>query len=174
MEAKNYKELLKNVTTFIFDVDGVLTDGSVALHNGEFVRTLNSKDGYALQFANKCGYRLLAITGGSSSAVEKRLTSLGFQDVKLRSNNKLEIYNELKEQHQFQDNEVLYMGDDIPDYQVMSIVGVPTCPQDAAPEIKQISVYHSPYLGGQKCVRDVIEQTLRVQGKWFNDLAHEW
>lgn len=174
MEAKNYKELLKGVSTFIFDVDGVLTDGSVALHSGEFVRTLNSKDGYAIQYAKKCGYRLIAITGGSSPAVESRLLSLGFEEVRLRSTNKLNVYNELKEEYKFDDNEVLYMGDDIPDFQVMQIVGIPTCPQDASPEIKKISVYHSPYKGGHKCVRDVIEQTLRVQEKWFSDLAHEW
>lgn len=170
----SYKEKLKSITTFIFDVDGVLTDGKVTLFKDEVVRTLSSKDGYALQFAAKLGYRILIITGGDSPAIEKRLLNLGVEEVCLRSSNKLHVYDTLKTKYEFTDEQVLYMGDDIPDFHVMRQVGVAACPQDAAVEIKHISDYQSPYLGGKNCVRDVIEQTLRVQNKWFNEHAFEW
>ena len=170
----SYKEKLPSITTFIFDIDGVLTDGSVALYNNEVVRTFNSRDGYALQFAAKIGYRVLFITGGDSPAVEKRLLRLGATEVRLRSKNKLEVYRELQEKYNFTDAQALYMGDDIPDYQVLKTVGVSTCPQDAAVEIKAICDYQSPYNGGKHCVRDVIEQTLRVQDKWFTEEAFHW
>lgn len=170
----SYKERLKKVTTFMFDVDGVLTDSSIILYNGEFLRKLNSKDGYALQYASKLGYKIIIVTGGNSEDVKSALLGLGINEVHLSSFNKLNVYNELKQKYNLSDEEVLYMGDDIPDYQVMNIVGVATCPQDAAIEIKAISHYQSPFNGGQTCVRDVIEQTLRVQHKWFGDTAFEW
>ena len=170
----SYKERLKKVTTFMFDVDGVLTDSSIILYNGEFLRKLNSKDGYALQYASKLGYKIIIVTGGNSEDVKSALLGLGVNEVHLSSFNKLNVYNELKQKYNLSDEEVLYMGDDIPDYQVMNIVGVATCPQDAAIEIKGISHYQSPFNGGQTCVRDVIEQTLRVQHKWFGDTAFEW
>ena len=171
---KSYKENLPAITTFVFDVDGVFTDGSVMLLNNEVVRTLGSRDGYALQYAAKLGYRILIITGGNSEAVKVRLENLGATEVCLLSRNKLEVYDHLKKKYGFNDEEVLYMGDDIPDYQVMQLVKVATCPQDAAVEIKGISHYQSPINGGKGCVRDVIEQTLRVQGKWFQESAFEW
>lgn len=170
----SYKEKLPNITTFIFDVDGVLTNGDIILLKEDFVRTLNSRDAYAMQYAAKSGYRILIITGGSSELVAERLLSLGIEEVRLRSSNKLAVYQELKEKYGFSDDEVLYMGDDIPDFEVLQQVGVSTCPQDAAVEIKAISDYQSPYDGGKHCVRDVIEQTLRVQDKWFKDNALEW
>ena len=170
----SYKERLKKVTTFMFDVDGVLTDSSIILYNGEFLRKLNSKDGYALQYASKLGYKIIIVTGGNSEDVKSALLGLGINEVHLSSFNKLNVYNELKQKYNLSDEEVVYMGDDIPDYQVMNIVGVATCPQDAAIEIKGISHYQSPFNGGQTCVRDVIEQTLRVQHKWFGDTAFEW
>lgn len=170
----SYKEKLSKVDTFIFDVDGVLTDGSVLLLNNEIVRTLNSRDGYALQYAAKKGYEIYILTGGSSEAVKERLINLGAKEVVLRASNKLEHYNILKAKHGFSDEQVLYMGDDIPDYEVLERVGVSTCPQDAAVEIKAICDYQSPYEGGRHCVRDVIEQTLRVQGKWFDKSSFEW
>lgn len=170
----SYKEKLPKITTFIFDVDGVLTDGQILLMEEDFVRSLNSKDAYAMQYAVKEGYRILIITGGSSTLVEDRLLGLGIQEVRLKSFNKLAVYEDLKEKYSFEDNQVLYMGDDIPDYEVLKTVGVSTCPQDAAVEIKAISDYQSPYNGGRHCVRDVIEQTLRVQGKWFSKNAFEW
>lgn len=170
----SYKEKLNDIKTFIFDVDGVLTDGSVLLLQGEVVRTLNSRDGYALQYAAKKGYNIFIITGGNSPSVKDRLENLGATEVVLRAKNKLEHYNRLKQDYGFEDGEVLYMGDDIPDYEVLQKVGVSTCPQDAAVEIKAICDYQSPYDGGQHCVRDVIEQTLRVQDKWFDKSSFEW
>jgi 3-deoxy-D-manno-octulosonate 8-phosphate phosphatase (KDO 8-P phosphatase) len=170
----SYKEKLKSITTFIFDVDGVLTDGKVSLFKDEVVRTLSSKDGYALQYAAKLDYTILIITGGDSPAVEKRLLNLGVKEVCLKSSNKLHVYDTLKTKYNFTDDQALYMGDDIPDYHVMRKVGVAACPQDSAVEIKHISDYQSPYNGGSNCVRDIIEQTLRVQNKWFKEDAFEW
>ena len=170
----SYKEKLPKITTFIFDVDGVLTDGQVLLMEEDFVRSFNSRDAYAIQYAIKEGYRILIITGGSSAVVKDRLQSLGVQEVRLKSFNKIAVYKELKEKYGFEDEEVLYMGDDIPDYEVIKLVGVGTCPQDAAVEIKDVSDYQSPFDGGKHAVRDVIEQTLRVQGKWFSKNALEW
>lgn len=170
----SYKEKLNKITTFIFDVDGVLTDGAVLLIEKEVVRTLSSKDGYALQYASKKGYNIFIITGGYSISVKERLENLGALEVVLKANNKLSHYNRLKQDYGFQDDEVLYMGDDIPDYEVLKKVGVSTCPQDAAVEIKGICDYQSPFGGGKHCVRDVIEQTLRVQKKWFDKSAFDW
>ena len=170
----SYKENLTTITTFIFDVDGVLTDGSVHLFNNEAIRTLNSRDGYALQYAAKKGYKIFVITGGNSTSVKSRLLQSGVTEVVLKASRKLDVYNTLKQKHHLKDEEVLYMGDDIPDYAVMEKAGIAACPQDAAVEIKEISDYQSPYTGGRHCVRDVIEQTLRLQGKWFNEDAHEW
>jgi len=171
---KSYKELLNEITTFIFDVDGVLTNGSVSLFNNEMVRTLSSRDAYAMQYASKMGYDILIITGGNSTQVKDRLLELGCNEVILSSSIKINTYNELKKKYGFSDSQALYMGDDIPDYQVMKTVGLAACPQDAVVEIKAISHYQSPYNGGDKCVRDVIEQTLRVQGKWFTKDAFSW
>ena len=170
----SYKEKLKNVTTLIFDIDGVLTNGDIIIFNGEMARTLNSRDGYAIQYAVKMGFRILVITGGSSVDVKNRLLELGVHEVHLSSFNKLKVYQTLKQKYEFTDEQALYMGDDIPDYEVMQQVGVASCPQDAAIEIKHISHYQSPFNGGKHCVRDVIEQTLRVQNKWFSDQAFEW
>ncbi|MDP4797565.1 MAG: HAD hydrolase family protein [Crocinitomicaceae bacterium] len=170
----SYKEKLNKITTFIFDVDGVLTNGNVILFNNEMVRTFNSRDAYAIQYASKMGYEIFIITGGNSTQVKERLTELGCREVVLSSSTKLDSYTRLKSMYEFSDEEVLYMGDDIPDYEVMSQVGLATCPQDAVIEIKSICHYQSPYNGGDKCVRDVIEQTLRVQGKWFTQEAFTW
>ena len=170
----SYKEKLEKVTTFIFDVDGVLTNGDVTLFKDEVVRTLSSRDGYAIQYAAKMGFNIFIITGGDSESVEDRLLKLGVTEVCLNSKNKLHVYDTLKTEHNFTDIETLYMGDDIPDYHVMKLVGVSACPQDAAVEIKSIADYQSPFKGGMHCVRDVIEQTLRVQNKWFKEEAFQW
>ena len=170
----NYKEGLNKITTFIFDIDGVITNGDIILYNDEVIRTLNSRDGYALQYANKMGYNIFVITGGNAGEAKKRLLNVGAKEVILNSKNKVIDYNLLKEKYKFSDEEVVYMGDDIPDYKVMEIVGVSACPQDAAVEIKQLADYQSPYNGGRYCVRDIIEQTLRNQGKWFSKDAFEW
>tara|TARA_B100000524_G_scaffold188747_2_gene97809 strand:+ start:6810 stop:7325 length:516 start_codon:yes stop_codon:yes gene_type:complete len=170
----NYKEKLKDITTFIFDVDGVLTDGKVYLLKEEVVRALNSKDGYALQYASKNNYQIFIITGGYSEDLKKRLIDLGINDVFLRSNNKIDVYNGIKEKYGIADKQVLYMGDDIPDIPVLHVAGVSCCPQDAAIDVKQVVDYHSPIDGGKGCVREVIEQTLRVQGKWLSKNAFQW
>lgn len=171
---KSYKELLPHVTTFMFDVDGVLTSGEVLLMNGDVYRTLNSKDGFALQHASKLGYKIFIITGGNSQEVKERLLKLGVTAVYLRSEKKIKVYNAIKEEYKLKDEEVLYMGDDLPDYEIMQQVATAACPQDACPEIKAISHYQSPLKGGKGCVRDVIEQTLKVQGKWMQELAFSW
>lgn len=170
----SYKEKLAKVTTFIFDVDGVLTTGEVILTDGKVIRTMHSKDGYALQYAIKMGFQILIITGGNSVDVKERLLGLGVNEVFLSSHTKTVTYEKCKEKYGFTDEQVLYMGDDIPDYHVMQQVGVATCPQDAAIEIKNISDYQSPIFGGKGCVRDVIEQTMRVQDKWFTDKSFVW
>lgn len=170
----SYKEGLNHITTFIFDVDGVLTDGNISLYKDEIVRTINSRDGYAIQYAAKMGYDVFVITGGNSEPVKKRLLNVGAKEVVLNAKNKVTEYELLQRKYKFSDDQVVYMGDDIPDFHVMKRVGVATCPQDAAVEIKAISDYQSPFFGGRHCVRDIIEQTLRVQGKWFSDEAFEW
>lgn len=170
----SFKERLNDITTLIFDVDGVLTDGSVTLFKGEVVRTLNSRDGYALQYASKMGYKIIIISGGTSQDVKDRLLNLGVTEVHMAAKNKIEVYESVKKKYDLTDKQIAYMGDDIPDYQVMQKVGLATCPQDAAVEIKHISHYQSPFMGGRHCVRDIIEQVLRVQGNWFTAEAFEW
>ena len=164
---KSYKELLPQINTFIFDVDGVLTDGNIAVfENGDLVRKMNVKDGYALKCAVDAGFRVCIISGGSSEGVRIRLEKLGITDIYLGAHTKIEQYQELKGKYKFKPENVLYMGDDIPDYPVMKKIGLACCPQDAVPEIKQIATYISDKKGGFGCVRDVIQQVLKVQGKW--------
>lgn len=159
----------------MFDVDGVFTDGSVFLiENGQPIRRMNIKDGYAVQLAAKKGFRIVIISGGRSEAVKTRLKGLGIADVFLGVSDKMETFNDYLNDNNIDPSTVLYMGDDIPDYAVMKKAGVPVCPSNAATEIKEISVYVSPIAGGYGCVRDVIEQTLRVQGKWMDKDAHQW
>ncbi len=164
---ENFKQKLNTIKTFLFDVDGVLTNGSVLLMpNGEVVRNMNSKDGYAIQLAIKKGYRIAIITGGNSQAVKTSLQSLGIEDVFLSQHDKLQCYKDYINEHDLKESEIMYMGDDLPDYDVMKRVGVATCPNDAAYEIKEISIYISSKKGGEACVRDVIEQVMRCQGTW--------
>ena len=170
----SYKEKLPQITTFIFDVDGVLTNGDIGIYKDEILRTLNAKDGYAIQHAIKKDYKVFAITGGNCESIKHRLLSLGCNEVVLAAKDKLSEYNKLKNFYQFEDNQVLYMGDDIPDYPVLKTVGLSSCPQDAVNEIKELCDYQSPFNGGQKCVRDVIEQTLKCQGNWFTNDAFHW
>ena len=164
---KNFKQLLNNVTTFMLDVDGVLTDGSLILMpNGDQVRTMNIKDGYAMQLAVSKGYKLAIISGGKSESVRTRLSGLGIKDVFLGVKDKLEVYNEYLLSNQLKPENVLYMGDAMPDFEVMKRAGVATCPSDAANEIKEISIYVSGSAGAKGCVRDVIEQAMRLHKKW--------
>ncbi|WP_421944367.1 KdsC family phosphatase [Pedobacter sp.] len=164
-----FLQKLKEITTFIFDVDGVLTDGSVQVtDNGQSLRTFNIKDGYAMQLAVKKGYKLCIISGGDGIAMAKRFFNLGIKDVFLAAGNKVEIFNQYLIDNNISASEVLYMGDDIPDLNVMQLVGLPTCPADAVEEIKAISTFISPYNGGKTAVRDIIEKVMKVQGKWHD------
>ena len=151
----------------VFDVDGVLTDSSlIIMPDGELVRTMNMRDSIAMRLAVKNGFQLCIITGGNSQAVKQRLNRLGISDIYLKTENKLEAMKEFVALYDLQLSEVLYMVDDLVDYEVMSKVGVPVCPEDAVNEIKSISVYISPIKGGKGCVRDVIEQVMKMNGKW--------
>ena len=166
-DDKSYKEYLADITTFIFDVDGVLTDGTITITtDGEMLRTMSIKDGFALKTAVDEGFNLCIISGGSNEGVRKRLTGLGIKDIYLGAHNKIEQLNEYLNKNNIIKSQVLYMGDDIPDYPVMKLVGLPCCPQDAVQEIKAISKYVSHKKGGKGAVRDVIEQVLKVQDKW--------
>ena len=166
-EEKSVKQLLKQIKAMVFDVDGVLTDGSIILMpNGELVRTMNMRDSIAMRLAVKNGYQLCIITGGNSQVVKQRLNRLGISDIYLKTENKLDALKEFVAIYELQLSEVLYMGDDLVDYEPMSQVGFPVCPKDAVQEIKNISLYISPVKGGKGCVREVIEQVMKVSGKW--------
>ncbi|MGB7786506.1 MAG: HAD-IIIA family hydrolase [Salinimicrobium sp.] len=165
---KNYKEYLAHITTFIFDVDGVLTDGSIQIStNGELLRTMNIKDGYAMKHAMQQGFTVCVISGGNNEGVRHRLRNLGLTDIYLGCPDKVEQMEEFFDIYEIKPEEVLYMGDDLPDLYAMQKVALPCAPQDAAAEIKDISKYISHKKGGKGCVRDVIEQVLKVQGKWI-------
>ncbi|WP_242135403.1 KdsC family phosphatase [Aestuariivivens marinum] len=167
MEEKSYKEYLEHITTFIFDVDGVLTDGSVIITtNGDMLRTMNIKDGYAIKTAVNKGYNICIISGGTNEGVRLRLKGLGVKDIYLGAHNKIEQLNDYFNKNSIKRENVLYMGDDVPDYQAMKMIGLPCCPQDAVPEIKAICKYISHKKGGKGAARDVIEQVMKVQGKW--------
>lgn len=166
----SYKQLLPQINTLIFDVDGVLTNGMVTIMpDGELVRHMNIKDGYALKTAVDKGYNVCIISGGKNEGVRMRLANLGIKDIYLGAHNKIQQYNELVEKYNLKPENVLYMGDDVPDYPVMKLVGLPCSPNDAVQEIQSIAKYISDKKGGEGCVRDVIEQILRVQGKWENN-----
>ena len=155
------------ISCFVFDMDGVLTDGSLlVLPNGVMARKMNIKDGFALQLAIKKGYRLVILSGGNNVAVKNLLAKTGIQHLFINQHDKLQCYKDFIYENNLNDEEVLYMGDDLPDYEVMSRVGIASCPNDSATEIKSISIYISPKNGGEGCVRDVIEQVMRVQGTW--------
>jgi 3-deoxy-D-manno-octulosonate 8-phosphate phosphatase (KDO 8-P phosphatase) len=173
--AVNYKSILKNISTLIFDVDGVFTDNRVILFPGmDPVRTFSARDGYAMQYAIKKKLKLVIMTGGRSESVNERLSAMGLTNIFSGVNNKQKKLAEFMKEQGLRYEEILYMGDDIPDLRVMELVGLACCPQDAVREIKSICNYVSPFNGGHGCVRDIIEQTLKVQGKWLDDDAHEW
>jgi 3-deoxy-D-manno-octulosonate 8-phosphate phosphatase (KDO 8-P phosphatase) len=171
----NLKAKFSQVKAFAFDVDGVLTNGNVWLHpGGEYVRMMNIKDGYAIQYSIKAGYPVAIISGGHSRMVKKRFVYLGVKDIYMRSVKKAEAFENFRKKYGIAAENVLYMGDDIPDYDVMMQAGIPVCPADAAEEIKEIAVYISHRQGGEGCVRDIIEQVLRLHGKWMKDGAFLW
>lgn len=156
-----------DITTFIFDVDGVLTDGTVlVLENGLQARRMNIKDGFALQLAVKCGYRVVIVSGSKPSPVVERLERLGITDINMSLLNKRAFIATYIEKNKLRTEEVLYMGDDLPDLPVMPVVGLAACPADAAPEIRSAVHYVSPLAGGQGCVRDVIEKVLKLKDQW--------
>ena len=160
---------LKKIKALFFDVDGVLSAETIGMDaNGDPMRTVNIKDGYAPQLAVKAGLHIAIITGGKTEAIRKRYEGLGIKDIFLGAAVKTKEYQLLLDKYQLSPEEVLYMGDDIPDYEVLRLVGLPCCPADAAPEIKQICKYISHRNGGYGCGRDVVEQVLKAHGKWMS------
>ncbi|MBE0674089.1 MAG: HAD hydrolase family protein [Bacteroidales bacterium] len=171
----NFKEKLGKVKTFVFDIDGVLSLQTIPMNSfGLPSRTVNLRDGYAIQLAVRKGYRVAIISGGKSKEYVRRLRGLGVTDIYMNSRSKIEHYNNFLNKYSIGSEEILYMGDDIPDYEVMKQAGIPVCPADADSEIKQISVYISDKKGGEGCVRDVIEQVLRLHNKWMDSDAFHW
>lgn len=168
--STSYKELLHNITTIILDVDGVLTDGSLLINeSGELLRIMNAKDGYAMKVAQQKGLKVVIITGGNNMGVKQRLEGLGIVDVYMNAHDKMAVLNDVMSSFNLTKDEILYMGDDMPDVPVIDFVGCGTCPQDAIPEVKAVSNYISHKNGGKGCVREIIEQVLKVQGKWNVD-----
>lgn len=167
MSKKNYKQLFRDVKAFVFDIDGVLTDGSIiVMEGGQMARTMSTRDGYALQHAVKNGYTIGIISGGKSEPTRGRLEKLGIHDIYLGISDKLDSLKEFMHIHKLKYEDILYMGDDMPDYEVMQKCGIPCCPHDSTQEIKELSVYISDKKGGEGCVRDVIEQVMKLQNKW--------
>ena len=167
---------LTKIKAIIFDIDGVLSSETITLSSeGVPLRTVNIKDGYAIQLAVKLGLRIVILTGANVPSVRVRYEGLGVEDIYLGCAVKIETYNQFLEKYGLKDEEVMYMGDDIPDLEIMRRVGCPVCPKDACAEIKEASVYVSDRIGGHGCGRDVIEQVLRAQGKWvMNAKAFGW
>jgi 3-deoxy-D-manno-octulosonate 8-phosphate phosphatase (KDO 8-P phosphatase) len=158
----------KLIKTFVFDMDGVLTDGTVIVNrNNNWLRKMSIRDGYALQLAVKLGYSVIVVSGSTSAFVSSRLNKLGVSDVFMDVKNKVEFLKKLKEEKEISWDQILYMGDDIPDFDCMKIAGLAACPADAAFEIKEIASYISPFAGGCGCVRDVIEKVLKLNNKWM-------
>ena len=161
---------LNKIKALVFDVDGVLSRQTINLDSsGEPARTVNTKDGYALQHAVKQGMKLAIITGARTESVKIRYSKLGIEDIFLAAQVKIDIFKKWAEKNDLKLEEILYMGDDIPDFEIMQITGCPCCPSDAVAEIKEISKYISNHAGGEGCVRDVVETVMRVQGKWMTD-----
>ena len=163
----NSLQYFSTIKSFVFDVDGVLTNGDlIILPNNIMARTMNVKDGYALQLAIKKGFKIAIISGGNSLDVISRFNILGIKDVFMGISDKSVALNEFIQKYQLNTSEILFMGDDMPDFEVMQQVGLPCCPADAVDEIKEISKYISPKNGGQGCVRDVIEKVLKLNNSW--------
>lgn len=166
---------LKKIKALVFDVDGVLSCETISLHpSGEPMRTINIKDGYAIQLAVKRGLHVAIITGGKGEAIRIRYEGLGLEDIYMSAAVKTNEFAHLLAKYSLNPEEVMYMGDDIPDYEVMQQCGLPCCPADAAPEIKSVAKYISHHNGGQGCARDVIEQVLKAQDKWMSHDAFGW
>lgn len=167
---------LSKIRALVFDVDGVLSSATSMMDaEGQPQRTMNVKDGYAIQLACRNGLHIAIITGGRSESIKLRYETLGMRDIFMGVSVKSIAYQDFLDFNGYSDEEILYMGDDIPDYEVMRRAGCPCCPRDASSDIKDISLYVSPYDGGNGCVRDVIEQVLRAKGMWLTDhAAFKW
>lgn len=160
---------LSRIRAIAFDVDGVLSAETITLsQDGEPLRTVNVKDGYAIQLAQKSGLRVAIITGGDTAAVRVRYERLGVEDIYMKCDVKIKAWDDFLSKYGYCDDEVIYAGDDIPDYEVLKRSGCPCCPSDACPDVKAVSVYVSNFKGGHGCGRDIIEQVLRAQGKWLD------
>ncbi|MDR0618446.1 MAG: HAD hydrolase family protein [Bacteroidales bacterium] len=167
---QNYKERLKDITTFIFDFDGVMTQGQIwVIEDGKNLRSANVKDGYALHYAQKMGYNVAVISAGNGFSIHERLRGINITDVYTEVYSKIDKFHEYIAQKNVKPRQVLYMGDDIPDYEIMCEAGIACCPADAVREIKSIAHYISPIKGGDGCVREIIEQVMKVRGDWFKD-----
>lgn len=165
----SYLDSFEHIKAFVFDVDGVLTDGSVVLlPDGQQMRRMHSKDGYALQIAVKMGYRVAVITGGNSIQVKERLVALGIHDIYLKSSHKDESLQELMDIYDLSGDQIMYMGDDIPDLAALLMVGLPACPADGSNEVKEVAKYISKRNGGGGCVREIIELVMKTQGTWYD------
>lgn len=173
MSTINYD--LTKIKAIFFDIDGVLSSTVIPLHvSGEPMRTVNIKDGYAIQLAVKKGIIIGIISGGKTEAVYKRFAGLGVEEIYLGVSHKIECYEQIKKKYSLSDDEIAYMGDDIPDMTVLHACGLPCCPKDAAPEVKSLCKYISHFDGGMGCGRDITEQVLKAQGKWLQDDAFGW
>lgn len=171
----NYKSKLKKIDTFILDYDGVLTNGTVILMpDGDALRTANVKDGYAMQLAVKKGYKIAIISGGRSASMVSRFKALNIRDFFLGVESKLEVMADYMKSNGLKQEQVLYIGDDIPDLKAMKTAGVAACPADASEEVKSICDYISNKKGGEGCVREIIEQVLKIRGDWMNNDAFAW
>ena len=171
----NYKIKLEEIELFVFDYDGVFTDGIVLLmEDGSNVRQANTRDGYAVQWAIKQGIKVALLTGGKEKAVETRMRLLGVEEVHLGCHDKLASLEALCDKMGVDLDKVMYMGDDMPDYPAMKKVGLATCPNDAATDIREISDYISPFEGGRGCVRDILEQAMRLKGIWSSEQGYKW
>lgn len=173
LKRPNYKVYLHRIKAFAFDVDGVFTDGSLlCTENGELLRTHNAKDGFGVRTAVLNGYPIAIITGGCSESVMKRFTSLGVSDIYMKARNKIPCLMDFCTKHGIAPEEVVYVGDDVPDIPVLEACGLAVCPNDAADEVKEVCDFISPFPGGKGCVREIIEQVLKIQGKWSFDAEY--
>lgn len=173
MSSINYD--LTKIKAFIFDVDGVLSPDSIPLSSeGEPLRMVNIKDGFAINLARKNGYGVAIITGGDTEAVRLRFSRLGIEHIYMKSSVKITDFNDYLSKTGYKPEEIIYVGDDLPDFQVMQVVGLPVAPADAVPEIKNIAKYISHKKGGEGVARDVIEQVMKAQDTWISDIAFGW
>ncbi|MDR3046331.1 MAG: HAD-IA family hydrolase [Bacteroidales bacterium] len=171
----NYRERLHKVNTFIFDFDGVLSDGKIyVLPDGDQIRATDTKDGYAIHYALKLGYKVCIISGGYSDTMRLRFTNFPQMDIFLKVSDKMKTFEEYRKNNQLEYENIMYVGDDIPDIPVLKLAGIACCPEDASEEVKTVAHYISHKKGGSGCIRDVIEQTLKAQQKWMGADAHIW